>query len=148
VTTDAIFWLLGTLLDSGGRLYGHWKALITDEDSSFIPALELFVRSQAISPEFAHILCALHKERNFGKKVHRCALGKKDRERAMTLFRQLAYSDHRVYANERLTALVGLYSPRLTKYIKKHIERRLAQFAKAFLPAVFLARLNTTSAPE
>jgi hypothetical protein len=148
VTTDVILWLLQTLLDSCGALSGIWKALITDEDSAFIPAVELFLQSGAVSPDFAHILCAMHKERNFAKKVNRCALAKKDRERAMSLFRQLAYSDHQVYAKDCLAALVALGVPRLTKYIQKHIEPRLPQFAKAFLPAVFLAGLNTTSAAE
>jgi hypothetical protein len=38
--------------------------------------------------------------------------------------------------------------PRLTKYIRKHITPRLSQFAKSFIPTIFTAGLNTTSAAE
>jgi hypothetical protein len=125
-----------------------WKALISDEDSVFIPAVELFMQSTELPEGFVHILCAMHTERNFIQKVNRCGLAQKDRERPASLFRQVAYSDHRSYPQECLDALVATGIPRLTKHIGKHVTPRLSQFAKSFMPKIFTAGLNTTSTAE
>jgi hypothetical protein len=66
--------------------------------------VERFVRSLAPSPEFAHILCAMPKQRNFAKRSNGCSLAKKGLERAMTLFWRLACSDHRVDVSRRNVA--------------------------------------------
>jgi hypothetical protein len=142
VTTEVIHWLLGILLEICPSLNETWRVLITDEDSAFIPAVE------ARDFPFAHILCAMHKESNFLKKLNRCGLAKPQRERAARLFRQLAYSDHKGYANSCLEELERMGVPRLDKYIGKHIRPRLHQFAKSFLPSVFTCGLNTTSGAE
>jgi hypothetical protein len=142
VTTEVIAWILQVLLDSCPALREIWRSLITDEDSAFIPAVEQIARL------FNHILCAMHKEGNFLKKLNRCGLSKPDRERAARLFRQLAYSDHRGYARSCLDEILRMDVPRLTKYITKHITPRLNNFAKSFLPDVFNCGLNTTSAAE
>jgi hypothetical protein len=44
------------------------------------------------------------KERNFANQFNRCSFAKKDLECAMTRFRRLAYSDHRVDASLRQVA--------------------------------------------
>jgi hypothetical protein len=87
VTADVIDWLLQTLLELCSGLVDAWRTLVTDEGSAFIPAVELFKRSFEDSERITHILCALHKERNFVKKINRWGLAKKDKERAGRLFR-------------------------------------------------------------
>jgi hypothetical protein len=148
ITTDVIHWLLKILFESCPVLAHRWKALISNKDSAFFPAVELFMQSTELPEGFAHILCTMYKERNFVKKVSRCVLARKDRERAASLFRQVAYSDHRSYAQEFLEALVAMDIPRLTKYIGKHITPQLSQFAKSFMLTIFTAELNITSAAE
>jgi hypothetical protein len=95
VTTDVIHWLLKVLFESCPGLAHLRKALISDEDSAFIPVVELFMQSTELREGFAHILCSMHKERLFVKKPNRCGLARKEHERAASLFRQVAYSDHR-----------------------------------------------------
>jgi hypothetical protein len=56
VTTEVILWLLGILLETCPSLSDTWWALITDEDSAFIPAVDQF------RDPFYHVLCAMHKE--------------------------------------------------------------------------------------
>jgi hypothetical protein len=148
VTTDVIHWLLKVLFESCPALAHHWKALISHEDSAFIPAVELFMQPIELPEGFQHILCVMHKERNLVKKINRCGLARKDRERAASLFCQVIYSDQRSYVQERLDALIAMDIPRLTKYIGKHITPRLSQFAKFLMPAIFTTRPNTTSAAE
>jgi hypothetical protein len=148
VTSNVIHWLLKVLFESCSAVAHRWKALISDEDSAFIAAVELFMQSTELPEGFAHILCAMHKEQNFVKKVNRCGLARKDRKRVANLFRQVAYSDDRSYAQEYLDALASMDIPRLAKYIGKHITPRLSQFAKSFMPIIFTAGLNTNSAAE
>jgi hypothetical protein len=142
VTTNAILWLLGILLETCPSSADTWRALITDEDSAFIPAVE-----QSRDP-FYHVLCAMHKEGNFVKKVTRCRFTKAQSERATRLVRQMADSDHQGYANSCLEELEQMAVLRLSKYIEKHIRPRLRQFAMSFIPLVFMCGVNTTSAVE
>jgi hypothetical protein len=65
-----IHWLLQTLLELCPGLADFSTTIITDEDSAFIPAVELFQRSFEHPERITHILCALHPERNFVKKIH------------------------------------------------------------------------------
>lgn len=67
------------------------RAIITDEDSAFIPAIE----NIGESVHFKHILCSYHEERNFNVRVRLCGLSELDRAVAKDLFRSICYGTHR-----------------------------------------------------
>jgi hypothetical protein len=142
VITEVIAWLLGVLIETYPSLSETWRALITNEDSAFIPDVERF------AGPFCHVLCAMHKEGNFLKKLNCCGFTKIQRDRAARLFWQVADRDHQDYANSCLEELEQMALPRLLKSIDKHIRPRLCQFAKSFIPTVFTCGLNTTSGAE
>jgi hypothetical protein len=51
-TTEVIVWLLETLMDVCPSLSDIWKALISNENSAFIPALEMFRRNALLPDDF------------------------------------------------------------------------------------------------
>jgi hypothetical protein len=74
VTTEVIAWLLGLLIEICHFLSDTWQALITDEDSAFIPAVEQF------QGHFYHVFSAMHREANFLKKLNCYGSSKVERE--------------------------------------------------------------------
>lgn len=121
---------------------------VTDEDSAFIPAFELFKEDRHLADSPRHILCAMHKEANFSKKLNSCGLRRDVKSQILTLFKQVAYSDNRAFALESLEAINAFGVPRLSKYVEKHVRPLLGSFAKAFLSDTFACGVNTTSAAE
>ena len=140
-----IKWVLETLLKNE-ELVSILQTVITDEDSAFIPAFCQVMREHP-DLNVAHVLCAFHKEQNYMRKVAKAGLTHVQRETARDLFKVVCYSPHRMACEEALKDIAGL-SPKLSKYLEKHVRPVLDKFARSHLGNVFTKGYNTTSPAE
>jgi hypothetical protein len=109
------------MVEAGPRLRETWTALVTGEDSAFIPAIELFRNDHELRDLPRHMLCAMHKEANVMKKLNSSGLRRDVKANIPSLFKQIAYFDNRAFPLESRDAIVGQGLPRLTEYLDKHI---------------------------
>ena len=125
------------------------KTIVTDDDAAFGLAFQNFVSdiNQNEHHVIHHVLCALHKQRNFEKKLTSCGLSKSQREIALELFRKVCYHTNLEYVEECIARL-KVFSKKLTKYIEKHVIPDLPHFSKAYLIGVQTNGYNTRSPGE
>ena len=145
---EILEWVL-KVLQENDTLKDVLRTIITDEDSAFIPAFKKVFRTgdSKDDPLIKHVLCAYHKEQNFIRKLGKCGLTAQEIEAAKDLFKIVCYGRHREACDDAVANLKTL-SPKLTKYVEKHVEPILAQFARAYLSGVFTKNYNTTSPAE
>jgi hypothetical protein len=61
-TTEVIWWLLNIFLQTYASLHETWGTFVTDENSAFIPAFELFKVDCDLAESPRHILCIMNKK--------------------------------------------------------------------------------------
>lgn len=127
------------------------RAIITDEDHAFISAFKSWIETikQSTSNQINvnHILCALHKSRNFAKKLLKYGLSKAQREIAKNLFKIICYHPNKAYVDEAIQKLSS-FGPRLNHYLAKHVLPYINNFAKAYISLIDCHGYNTTSPSE
>lgn len=147
---ETLSWLLCEIWRIIGPL-GILKTIITDEDHAFIAAFRSFmtrVNEDADEPVVIHhALCALHKQRNFMKKLQKCGLSQTQQEIALNLFRKICYHTNLDYVNYCLDELSQM-NARLSHYLDKHVRPALQQFSRAYMSGVYANGYNTTSPGE
>lgn len=149
-TKDILLWFL-ELLWSNNQARQIYHTFITDEDQAFIEAFDNFVTNINKNSEdhicIKHVLCAMHKKKNFMKCLNKCLLNQVQKNTASNLFDVLAYSFNHNYASDALLKL-KTYSPKLKLYIEEEIEPYVYHFSKSFIGNHFTAGYNTTSPAE
>lgn len=122
------------------------RTLITDEDSAFIPALDVVMHEE---PKWLvdHVLCAFHKEKNFIQRLMACGLCPVDRAVAKDMFKVICHCPHRETVDKTIKELKKM-SPNLAVYIDECIVPLLPQFSRAYLSSVWTKGYNTTSPAE
>lgn len=147
---DVLTWLLTEIW----RIIGPMdilRSIVTDEDAAFAAAFESMVKQinddQDHHIVLKHVLCALHKQRNFTQKLQKCGLSHDLRVQAIELFRSLCYHTNNAYAEHCLEQLKGM-SPKLRKYIEERVVGTLPQFARSYMNGVYSNGYNTTSPGE
>ena len=147
---DVITWMLSELWQILQPI-GIFKTLVTDEDAAFAAAFEAMLRGVNDDPEnhilLKHVLCALHKQRNFTQKLQKCGLTHELRVKAVELFRSICYHTNNAYAEHCLEQLKEM-SPILRRYIEERIVGVLPQFARSYMNGVWSNGYNTTSPAE
>lgn len=130
---------------------GVLKSIATDEDAAFIAAFRNMLQTiNSNRPNHVvihHILCALHKQRNFMNKMVSCGLTKQQRELALDLFRKVCYHTNNDYAAKCLNDLKDM-NAKLCKYVEKHVVPELPQFARSYMSGIYANGYNTTSPGE
>ena len=146
---EVIEWILETLLRNED-LKDQLETIITDEDTAFIPAFNSVVSAfnrDSERSDIVHVLCAFHKEQNFIKKLMKCGLNRIQCETAKDLFKIVCYSSHRQACDDAIEDLKKM-SPKLAKYINKHVIPVTNKFTRAYLTDVWTKGYNTTSPAE
>ena len=146
---EVLTWMLHelwTILQPLGIL----RTIVTDEDAAFAAAFRAMIVGINTGPEqrvVNHVLCALHKQRNFVHKLQKCGLSKLQREVATDLFRKICYHTNNDYVQKCLEELQGM-NEKLSRYVENHVVPYLAQFAKSYMTNVHANGYNTTSPAE
>ncbi|KAK8887807.1 hypothetical protein M9Y10_038864 [Tritrichomonas musculus] len=139
---DVLYWLLNTL-----SIYPDFilniMTIITDEDHSFINAFKKWV-SSIKKPNVNHVICALHKSRNFSNKLIKYVFSKTQRALLKNLFKIVCYHPNLEYVHKALEKLHN-FTPRLTHYIEKYIVPYLKNFSHAYLCNALCHGHNTSS---
>lgn len=147
---EVLTWLLSELWRILEPL-GILRTLVTDEDAAFAAAFDEMLRGVNDGTDqhviLRHVLCALHKQRNFTQKLQKCGLSHNLRVEALDLFRSVCYHTNNAYAEHCLQRLKEL-CPKLRKYIEKRIVGTLPQFARSYMTGVYTNGYNTTSPAE
>ncbi|OHS93789.1 hypothetical protein TRFO_31179 [Tritrichomonas foetus] len=130
------------------------QTLISDEDNAFIASVQKFhelindnQESNVPTITINHIICALHKKRNFLDHLRSAGLNKSQRIEAGKLFDVVAYSTSCTKADAALNTLQN-YNSKLTKYIQKEIIPLLSKFSRSHLLGIHANGFNTTSPAE
>ena len=130
---------------------GILKTLVTDEDAAFGAAFDaLMTKIHSRTDDhivLKHVLCALHKQRNFMQKVQKCGLSHDLRVEAIDLFRSVCYHTNNAYAQHCLERLKDI-NTRLRNYLEKRVVGTLPQFARSYMAGVQSNGYNTTSPGE
>lgn len=146
ITEEVIIWLLNIILDELG-LKTNLQTIITDEDASFVPAIRKIQMERNNNIKIHHVICALHKTKNWNKKLHKTSLSKDRKQYMKKLFARVCYSDSIQHVNDSLR-IIKSECNELDNYISKHIEPMLIHFSRGFLTHVFTLGYNTTSIAE
>lgn len=148
---ETLFWMLSQL-STHHEFCDNIQTLITDEDHSFINAFNKWLEDINQGNDYHivinHILCALHKSRNFSKKLTKYGLNKEQREAAKDLFKIVCYNQNTEYVDQSLHTLQTDFGPRLSHYIEKHITPYLQNFSRAYVKHICCHGFNTTSPAE
>ena len=126
------------------------RTIVSDEDCAFIAAFRNLMQIVNQTDEHIiihHVLCALHKQRNFMKKMQTCGLTKAEKEIAIDLFRKICYHTNNNYASHCLEQLKEL-NEKLCHYIEKQVEPELHQFSRSHMNGIHANGYNTTSPGE
>jgi hypothetical protein len=146
---NVIAWMLCCLWHTGPQVQAIWRALITDRDSAFQPAMPLFQLRCHVPSDFMHVYCAQHATTNFSKKISHLGLAKATRDELNRLAQIMAYSDHRGLCDEALASMSDFNNARLDHYIDKHVRPFISQYAKSHIrPMCFTGDQNTSSMAE
>ena len=147
---EVLTWLLAELWRILGPL-DILRSIITDEDAAFAAAFESMVKGINEDADHhivvKHVLCALHKQRNFTQKLQKCGLSHEQRVQAVELFRSICYHTNNAYAEHCLEQLKGM-NAKLRKYIEERVVGTLPQFARSYMNGVYSNGYNTTSPGE
>ena len=127
------------------------KTIITDEDQAFMSAFKSFITEiNKNNPNHIiinHVICALHKKRNLIKKINKYGLSKLQKEIAIDYFNIISYHPNSNFVQITLNKL-KMMSPKLTKYISKHVEPYFINFSRSYLTKVYCNGYNVTSPGE
>lgn len=147
---EILLWLLNTLSEFP-EFANKIKTLITDEDHAFTSAYKAWIKGINTNDGhfiIHHVLCALHKTKNFIKKLDKVGLNKHDKDEAKEKFKILCYNPNLDYSKKALDILANNYGPRICKYVEKHVIPFLSNFARAYISDVHCINYNTTSPAE
>ena len=147
---EILLWLLNQL-SKFPEFASTIKTIITDEDHAFTSAYKAWIKDINSDDEhniINHILCSLHKTKNFIKKLDKIGLDKLDKKSAKEQFKILCYNPNLEYANKSLDKLTNEYEPRVKHYIDKHVIPYLSNFARSYVSDIHCLNYNTTSPTE
>jgi hypothetical protein len=149
LSTEIVKWLLTVIWQAPG-VADKWRVLLTDEDSAFIPAFDLFRQDPELGVPMGleHRLCGMHKKKNFVGKVLASGLRKEERAVIGGLFDIVAYGDNRTSADAALKRIEEYGNEKLNAYIRAHIKPHLNQFSRSHLGDNFGCGVTTTSNAE
>ena len=149
-TQELLQWMLKCLWKNQ-YARSKYHTFITDEDQAFTSAFENFITHINTGIDghinIKHVLCALHKKKNFLKHLAKCSLNHKVRNEAINMFDTLAFSTNKDLADDALVHLKNIH-PKLTQYIEEEIEPLIYHFSKSHIGEHFTAGYNTTSVAE
>ena len=146
---EVLTWMLRQIWDIAAPM-GRLRTIITDEDQAFAAAFRTMTVGVNHGPDHLvihHVLCALHKQRNFTNKLMKCGLSKLERDAAVDLFRKVCYHTNVEYVDHCLEQLKGM-NEKLCNYMEKHVVPLLPKFAKAYMNGIHAIGYNTTSPAE
>ena len=143
---EIIFWFLSTIINILGERSRNIKVLITDQDNSFEAPIRKILQDRKL--DFGHVICALHKSRNFYNKVNKCEFTKDEKSQLEYLFKIIAYSRSKrnvKAANDAILRDYSTKSEKFKKYYENHIVNDIPHFSKAYISDKFTCGLNTSS---
>ena len=116
------------------------KVIITDEDQSY----KCVIKKLPHSP--THVLCSIHKIKNFNKHLKNSSLTKQEKTQAKQIFSKICFSKNKITVEKAFQSLFLLKDTALREYCKKLYDEK-SYFCKAFLK-VFTIGYNTSSLAE
>lgn len=146
---EVLTWMLQEIWQIAAPM-GRLRTIITDEDAAFAAAFRSMTVGVNPGPDHLvihHVLCALHKQRNFTNKLMKCGLSKLERDAATDLFRKVCYHTNVEYVDHCLEQLKQM-NEKLRNYMEKHVVPLLPKFAKAYMNGIHAIGYNTTSPAE
>mgnify|MGYP001050602289 FL=1 len=146
-TEEVIIWLLETLLKLDFMKH-KLETMITDEDAAFIVAFKKVFDEEDNKMDYPvkHILCALHKTRNFIKKINSLDFSKSEKESFEQYFDCICYSFDHDKAMKNLGKLLDV--KKLRRYLQKEIIPYLHMFARSCIDGAHCLGYNVTSPAE
>ena len=137
-------WFLEQLMEIIGTRQS--VTIITDEDLAISSCITDYNQIEG-GCEICHVICAWHKERNFYKKLAKCAVDENDKAAIKALWKRICYSAKKEVVINSISQIKEKGYAKVNHYLEKHVEPLLQKFARAFIPG-FTAGYNVSSLSE
>ena len=123
------------------------KTIITDEDAAFMPAIKKIQNEKIDIKIINHVVCALHKTKNWKKKLNKSSLPKPVKQLLNVHFARVCYCDNINIVNQSLD-IIRSSCDEIRHYFVNHIEPMLNHFSRSHISHIFTLGYNTTSIAE